>query len=469
MIQHAARADVLLFGIHRTSSWWRFLGDNLGWGSATVVTDLRNEGDISIVDDFYRNYHRIERSGGQDHSIFSVAEQEDVIARCRALRWLPALRARSMVQAMAVVFEALLDRVQPSIAVSFPIDRYVKDVLARLCVRRGVRYVELTASAIPGMSMLLERGRLIEFDEAPAEARIESARATLATPAFTPSYVPTKAVYTRPKFVKTLAYFRARALAFRILAQVVRDPLNLHYIDAQPYLGHKCRWRDIRIVGLCDPHWRRHLERFPASRRILFGLQLFPEASIDYWIHERDLIDHENMLVQAAQAFSRAGHLVLVKDHPLQFGFRHTDVLDRLLALENVVLVPYEVPGTELLQLVDANFTCTGTLGMQAALLGKKSVATTSYYTNETDFILYGSTGDISQLPQRVEAATVAGDLANRQRRIIEKLLRGSFEGDFFSFKNFRPDQGQEGARALAAKLGERLHNLIGQATPNSR
>lgn len=464
MMQRAARADLLIFGIHRTSAWWRFIGANLGWGSATVVTDLRNEGDVSIVDDFYREYTRIERDGGHDVSLFSEEEQADIIARCRVLRWLPPRRARSMVQAMAVVFEALLDAVQPSIALSFPIDRYVKDVLARLCVRRGIRYVELTASAIPGMSMLLERGRLIEFDEPPQEALLSKAVATLATPAFTPSYVPTQAVYTRTKFIRTLAYFRARAVAFRMLGQVARDPLNLHYVDAQPYLGHKCRWRDIRIVDMCDPHWRRHLDRFPASRRILFGLQLFPEASIDYWIHERELIAHEDLLVQAARAFSDAGYLVLVKDHPLQFGFRQTDVVERLLALENVVLVPYEVPGTELLQLVDTNFTCTGTLGMQAALLGKKSVATASYYTNESDFILYGSTGEISQLPQRVEAATVAADLESRQRRIIGKLMRGSFEGDFFSFKNFRPHEGQEGARALALNLGERLRPLLAQA-----
>jgi hypothetical protein len=457
-----SRADVLIFGIHRTTAWWRFLGQNLGWGSACVVTDLRGEGDISVVDDFYKALRGIEKQGASDFGRLCEHEQEDVVARCRALRWLEPRKARAMIQAMAQVMDEVLDRVQPIIVVSFPIDRYVMDVLARLAARRGIRYVELTASAIPGMSMLLERGRLIEQAGSPPSQRVDQAVATLATPGFTPSYVPTKAIYTRTKFVRTLGYFRARALAFRLLGRLRRDPLNLHYIDAQPYLGHKCRWEDIRVVSLCDAGWRARLDGFAPSRRILFGLQLFPEASIDYWIHQRELIDHEDLVVQAAEVFSRAGYLVLVKDHPLQFGFRHTRLLQRLLALPNVVMVPYEVSGNELLQLVDINFTCTGTLGMQAALLGKKSVATSSYYTNPEDFILFHRRDEIADLPARLQAEPMpsVSDLMLRQRRIISQLLRGSFDGDFFSFKDFDPSRPTAGAKGLAEALGDQLKVL---------
>mgnify|MGYP006281659677 CR=1 FL=1 len=97
----------------------------------------------------------------------------------------------------------------------------------------------------------------------------------------------------------------------------------------------------------------------------MFALQLFPEASIDYWLRNIELVDHENLVVEAAQGFSTAGFLVLVKDHPLQFGFRKTDFLDRLAAIKNVVILPYDVSGNELMSLAGASFSSTGTLGFK--------------------------------------------------------------------------------------------------------
>ena len=72
----------------------------------------------------------------------------------------------------------------------------------------------------------------------------------------------------------------------------------------------------------------------------MFGLQLFPEASIDYWLRNVELIDHDNLVVDAARSFSEQGFLVLVKDHPSQFGFRqrsdpehaHFSVMDHNLS-----------------------------------------------------------------------------------------------------------------------------------------
>jgi hypothetical protein len=368
-----------------------------------------------------------------------------------------------MTHAMATVLDRVLERVRPRVVLSFPIDRYVKDVLARLAEARGSPYMELTAAAVPAAAMLIRRGRLLEDDFDPPPAKVDEAISVLAAPTFTPSYVPRRSQYNAWKFVRTLGYFRARALAFRMIGLVERDPLNLHYLDAQPFLGHKCRWRDIRVVQLCDPDWRRHLQNFAPNRRVLFGLQLFPEASIDYWIDNIDLVANEALVVEAARAYAGSGYLVLVKDHPLQFGFRRTELLDELREIPNVVIVPYDVTGNELLDLCGVNFTCTGTLGLQAALLGKVAVGTDSYYTNDNDFVIFRERGDVPGLPARSESMGLEpASLRARQERIIRKLLRGSFEGDFFSFRNFDPSRA-EPALQLAQALGKRLNRLIPQ------
>ncbi len=387
-----------------------------------------------------------------------------MIGRCRTLRWLDPQLAVSMTLAMARVLERVLDSLQPSLVISFPIDRYVKDVLERLARRRGVPYLELTASVVPGMSMLLRRGAMVQSAQEPPLELTRRTSEELANPGFTPVYVPRKSRHTRARFLRTQGYLRARGLALRASWFIQRDPLNLHYLDAQPFLGHKCRWKDVRIVGLCDVNWRDKAGAFGRDKRVLFGLQLFPEASIDYWIPNAELIDHENIVVQAAHAFSTAGYLTLVKDHPLQFGFRHTALLDRLGELPNVVIVPSDVSGNELLDLVGVNFTCTGTLGLQAALAGLRSVVTESYYSNDEDFIVFRARAEIDSLPARVaQAASPSLPLELRRQRMISHLLRGSFDGDFFSFKRFDAREPAPAALGLAKALGRRLDDLVAE------
>jgi len=112
------------------------------------------------------------------------------------------------------------------------------------------------------------------------------------------------------------------------------------------------------------------------------------------------------------------------------------------------------------LQAAGINFTCTGTLGLQAALLGLKSVVTDGYYTNEDDFILLRSPDDISGLVATVDSALEPADLPARQTRIVSWLLRGSFDADFFSFKNFRADSPSKSATDLGQILGHQIRAL---------
>jgi hypothetical protein len=454
---------VLLYPVHRTVAWWRYVGQNLGWGDSVVVTDLRGEGDISVVDDFYRELGRLRAQDQPQGLLLSPAEEADVVARCRLLRWLDRRLAGAMAQAMALAMDRVLAQVDPRVVLSFPIDRYVTDVLERRAHARGIKYLELTASVVPRMSMLLYRGALVQVKQPPPAALVQQTVQEIASPAFVPTYVQKKSKYTKGRFVRTLGYFRVRALAFKLISWIKRDPLNLHYMDAQPFLGHKCRWKDIRMVDLCDAQWRDKLAAFPQERRVMFGLQLFPEASIDYWLRNVDLIDHENLVVDAARSFSAQGFLVLVKDHPSQFGFRHTDLIDRLLAIPNVVMVPYDVSGNELMAHAGVNFTCTGTLGLQAALAGLPSVVTESYYAADDDFLIFRERQEVAGLGQRVLQHQFSAPLDRRRERIISHLLRGSFEADFFSFQGFDPASPSAGAKDLAQALGQRLDQLIAE------
>lgn len=463
LLADSSNKRVLIYPVHRTVEWWRYVGRNLGWGDSVVVTDLRGEGDISVVENFYKEMRRLRLMAHPASEHFTPEQVADIIARCRLLRWLDLSLAKAMVHAMAIVMDAVLQQVNPRVVLSFPIDRYVSDVLERLAHARGIKYLELTASVVPGMSMLLCRGALVQVAAPPLREQVEATINEIANPTFVPAYVQKKSKYTKGKFLRTLSYFRIRALAFKVISWVKRDTLNLHYLDAQPFLGHKCRWKDIRVVDLCDAQWRAKIEAFARDRRVMFGLQLFPEASIDYWLRNVDLIDHENLVVEAAEAFSSQGFVVLVKDHPSQFGFRQTKFLDRLLALPNVVMVPYEVSGNELLALCGTSFTCTGTLGLQAALAGLTSVVTESYYAAEPDFVMLRERSEVVDLAQRAKANRFTEPIETRRERIVGHLLRGSFDAGFFSFQDFKASDPSANALILAKALGRRLDQLVNE------
>lgn len=452
---------VLIYSIHRMENWWRALGENLGYDGAVVLTDRRQAGDRWVTDDFYQNYRALRGGGDTPLRLLSPAEVADVIARCRVLRWLPEAQAGAMAEAMARAMETVLDEVRPVAVVSFPIDSYVSDVLARRARARGLPYYELTASALPDMCMLMHRGRLITTTQPADPAAVEARIREIADPLFTPSYVQGQPAYSPTRFLKTFGYFRLRAAFFKLYSWLTRDPLNLHYLDAQPGLGHKPRLSDIRMIDLVEGDWQAKVEATTRERRVLFGLQLLPEAAIDYWLDDLDLVRHEDRLVGIAARLTAAGFQIVVKDHPLQFGFRQVALIDRLKALPNVVIVPYEVSGNALLSMCGVSVTGTGTLGLQAALLGAVSVVCDAYYVaSDEDFIVLRHVEDIEDLAARIGAHGAPASLHDRQARIIEQLLRASFTADFFSFRNFNQAAPNPAMAELGRRLGERLRLL---------
>lgn len=452
---------VLIYAIHRTEHWWRHIGDNMGFDQAVVLTDRRGAGDRWVTDDFYAACDAIRTGKGAPSLLLTDAEVMDITARCRVLRWLPTDQATTMIQAMAIAMEKVLDQVRPTAIVAFPIDSYVSDVLARRARARNTPYFEVTASALPNMCMLMHRGRLLTSDAAADPAVVEARVQEIVAPVFTPTYIKKQSAFTRLRFLKIFWRFRLRSWVFKVFSWIKRDPLNLHYQDAQSSLGHKVQLSDLRIVDMVEPDWEARIDAFPRDRRVLFGLQLLPEAAIDYWVEDLTMVRHEDMLVEAARVLTSQGYVVVVKDHPLQFGFRQTALLEKLKAYPNVVVLPYEVSGNETLAACGISLTATGTLGLQASLLGMKSITADAYYvSSDEDFIVLRTWPEIAGLPQRIDDATPPRDLHAHQARIVARLLQGSFDADFFSFQNFDARAPDEATAELGRQLGARLRLL---------
>ena len=125
-------------------------------------------------------------------------------------------------------------------------------------------------------------------------------------------------------------YYALRGAFFNVWRFLERDRYNCHYLDALKRLKHKVRLADVAVLGLLDRNWEKRLEQVSREKRVFLGLQLFPEASMDYWLESKDMLAHDDVVVRYCEVLGQAGYHIFVKDHPLQFGFRQRELFERL-------------------------------------------------------------------------------------------------------------------------------------------
>jgi len=208
-----------------------------------------------------------------------------------------------------------------------------------------------------------------------------------------------------------------------------------------------------------DRNWEARLCGVPRERRVFVGLQLFPEASMDYWLKSRDMLAHNDVVMRYCEVLGEAGFRSFVKDHPLQFGFRQRELFARLSGLPSVTLVPYEVPANLLISKCGVSVTFTGTIGFQAALSGLCSVVTEPYYATERHFLQILSVGEIGGLVGRLEGWRPPDDMDAARREMVGHLAAISVEGDYFTWQKFDPEKqaARDAVRSLVRSLNRYL------------
>ena len=455
--------DVMFFSYRSSDAWWQYLAEKLDFTTSTcVVSDMRGDGTINIVDDFYANIRNNNCANVAIRHLSSVT-CDDMIRRCRVLRNLKKTTALTMIGAMWLALDKLITQQKPRLIMSFIIDRYVLDVLDRVAQSHGIRFLGLTASIVPDQVMFMERGRLIQVRE-PAVDEVTRARQNIVSDTFTPSYVNMSKKYNRRQYWRTFLSYKLRGIVYQFTRRLKRDKLNLHYLDALNHLDHKPRLRDYTVLNLLNHDWAAQLAATPRDKRVFIGLQLLPEASLDYWLNDLSLLDNEDVTLHICHVLSQAGFTIFVKDHPLQFGFRKRDLIQRLVKLPNVVIVPYSVPATALLGECDITATFTGTIGFQSAVAGACSIVSGAYYSDDTNFIHFKSLNDIATLPEKI--ATFQKDQTHTITdasidSLLTTILAASAPGDLFSFKKFDKNNAQSVKRADT--LVESLNHYLPQ------
>ena len=450
---------IIFFTIHNTTPWWTYLGSQIDFAEVKVMSDLRGEGDRSLVDDFYR----FMRTGDPAEAALARFGEDgcaEIILRCRSLRSLDRGLSMKMIGGMAQAIEAAFDDLDPALVLTFTIDRYVLDVMERIARARGIDFLEITASIIPDQIIFHRRGQLVPLRD-PTPEELKKIVEILCNEDFSPVYVKSANKFSSGRFWQVFGYFVLRGAFFNVWRFIRQDRYNVHYIDALKRLKHKVRPRDVAVLSFVQKDWETRLEAVPKNRRVFCGLQLFPEASLDYWLRSSDMLAHDDVIVRYCEVLGNAGYHTFIKDHPLQFGFRQRDLFERLSKLPSVTHVPYDVPANYMIERCDISVTFTGTVGFQAALAGLCSIVSEPYYADEEHFLHVRSFGEIEGIVDRLKQWRRPEDLEARRLLIVRKLAAGGMQGDYFTWKNFDPQD--EAARTRLKSLVRSLNQYLPQ------
>lgn len=418
--------------------WWQVAEIAFPDHHLVGLSEFRNVSDIWFMESFYRFWNK----GVHELQDPSVPFR-DVRARCRLLRNLSEEQSRRMVACAWCALQGILNQTAPQAVFSLTVDCYILDLLARACTSRGIPFVGLVGSFVPGYTRISERGEH-NYVREPVDEEVGRVLKLLLGESFKPNFMGHEPYYPRAQ-MKRAAVYHCKQLVYWMKRP--SDPLNYSFL-ALPYLADRRDFFGFRVLKYFDDD---AMDRWQTSTRprAYIPLHLVPEATVDYWTENLDFVDYERTLFGTLEILSR-GFLVGVKEHPSAIGTRTADFYQKIKSFDNVVLIHAHESSVDLILGSDLILTWTGTVGFEAALRAKTValMGNPYYYHKNPLFIPVKNLDDLRALSvQTFGDESCSEDL---QRELVRHILANNIEGALLQrgFKN------TENARILGEQVG---------------
>ncbi len=384
------------------------------------LSEFKTQPCIWIMGEFYKYWNQEE----VEHKLNDELIYEEVIARDRLLRNLDKNKAESIVDAMWSALNAILNEWKPTIVISITVDHYVLDLLSRSCKEKGIKFIGVSNCPLSGYSLITERGEL-NLIRQPSQQEVTSVVKELQTPEYKPAYAALKK-YTFHGHVSRVLKFNAK----RIVSWVKRykDPMNFFYISL-PYFTDRKNIFYYFSVKYFDYEYKNKLEctKLPV---VYIPLHYVPEATVDYWTRRLESIKYERELFKLIETLGDKV-LIVVKEHPASIGTRNSEFYKRLLKTTNLLLVSSNESSRGVLSCSDYVITWTGTVGLEASIMGKTVfLIGDPYYYEESSFIKVKDVGDFVNVRLEDDSSYLRNS-KERANKIIANLLPGTVRGTF--------------------------------------
>ena len=315
-----------------------------------------------------------------DCELLAALEQHDgvptihnMIMSDRYIAPLPYEEALAYATALARRLTALYERLRPSIVIG-GFDALHGSLALAVARRMGIPwfclYFGTRPSAHAAFCADLSPASLVAFSSRPREELQRWAEEMLA--AFEQGNAP--AVYYTPPEVLSLPFVLRRIPAqLQTLGQVLRRQSLRQYLKfSDPPTAYSIRGLLQEAIRLRRNVWqlKRHrlLDAPPPGPFAFFGLHMQPESSIDVFAH---FFSNQTHVIELMSRALPPTHKLLVKLHKsdaLNYSSRR---IEELAAFPGVELVSTGANSREFIERADLVFAIQGTIGLEAALVGK--------------------------------------------------------------------------------------------------
>lgn len=331
-----------------------------------LVSEHRSVDQHGLSAAFYRALPEITRDTASQH--LSEAEIADVILRCRLLRAQDIATARQYVLAMNQAIEQLMDKHQPTAALSVTVDSYIIHLIHLACQRRGIPFIGLVPTFVNGYFRITAQGERVWSREV-SDEEVNRVYKNLLRPDYKPSFLVQDPNAVRKAAIRSWMRNLPKPLWFATKRRLTGDRLNYHYCATQLIAG---RYWSIFPQGYQGVRPRNRSDLVPSASTkplIFLPLQMSPEATIDYWSTDPSWIDYESRIFKLLDDH-RDTTIFAIKEHPNVLGNRTKGFYKRLREKENCILIAPEFASNALIDMCDGVVICTGTVGFEAALRG---------------------------------------------------------------------------------------------------
>ena len=325
-------------------------------------------GDFDTVSEYAKADHRIDVDSSVHEDSSEVFEYirdnidlSHVIFRDRLLRNLAFDSAFMLIRrAVGHILRILASR-NYEILISHPVDNYVVDLLCQIAKKAGIRVYGLISFFVGGYKRITTFGEHVCVRE-PSKEESQRLLERFQTDFQSEMALPKKRALGAA--VKRYIKYKGRYLIFHGIFNKILSRKSFDFL-VMPYMA------TTRNLDNFTSYFQVGKQVEPCQDDILLPLHYHPEATIDYWSNDLFCVDYRSSLFATLDKFSRSSQTLLVKEHPAMVFHNSSKFYRKLKSFPNVKLIDPFIPVNALLGKVGSVICWTGSVGLEALILGK--------------------------------------------------------------------------------------------------
>lgn len=318
----------------------------------------------------------------KNFEIIDNNENHQTIKRCRLLREFPYEKALKHVCITRNLVQKLLKDENFDLILSEIVDQFFYDILFQEAKKLKIHSFGICWSFINDFFRITNYGEPI-FIREPKRKEVLSLLDKLLIKNYIPDFIRKEKTKPFKSYLKKYIFNNIKIIYYFIHLYFL-DKKNNYFYEAS-FLESIKSMHFFPVFDLGNKNWKKSINN---NKKVMFiPLQCFPEATIDYWSKDIEMVDYEEKLLLFLKKLSNKFQII-VKEHPWGLGFRNPSFYKKIRNVSrDIIFIPTNVPVSKCIDESDLVFIWTGSTGFEAALRGKPVLSVCKpYYASGNSF-----------------------------------------------------------------------------------